>query len=543
MPEWDLEADVVVLGSGGAALTAAIAARDFGARNVLILEKSNMIGGTTAMSGGMVWIPNNHHQSDAGVEDSWDSSVNYLDSLAPDVLDPDTLEGFLVGGPEMVRYLADKTPVRLQTLTGFPDYQPQMPGALEEGGRSLDNDVFPFVELGNWATRIVPPKSGPPRRTSYIEDFNIGPLAEDVLTERHERDCRGRGQALVGGLFKAVLDRDIDVRFEHRAMKLHLDDGKVVGVMALTADGECHVRARQGVVIATGGFEWNKELVQTFLQGPMTGPVSVPENEGDGLLMAIEAGAKLGNMSSAFWMPSALEWQQQHKNAKPNYLLCQHERTLPGSILVNRDGERFVDEAANYNALGKALLAFDANRHAHLNLPYYLIFDDRYRQKYPVFGHKPTDALSAMFQVALTLEALAEQLGVDAEGLVATVERFNGFVERGHDADFQRGSSSYDNYWGDPDFQAPLRTLGKLDQAPYYAVQMESGVLGTNGGPKTDADARVLNWQGEPIEGLYCAGNAMAAPLAYIYGGGGGTLGPALTFGYLAGKHAASRAV
>ena len=538
--DFDVEADVVVLGSGGAALTAAIAAKDFGAESVVILEKSNLVGGTTAMSGGMLWIPNNHHQDDEGVEDSWDDVIAYLDSLAPDQLDPITLEAFLVGGPQMIRHLADHTPVKLRTLPGFPDYQPDFPGALVEGGRSLDNDVYPFVELGNWATRVVPPKMGAPRLTSYHEDMNLGPRSAEVLEQRRQTDSRGRGQALIGALLRAVLDRDIDIRFEHRAMQLSKDGQQVTGVMAETVNGPRWFRARQGVVIATGGFEWNKELVQTFLRGPMTGPVSVPENEGDGLLMAMQVGAKLGNMSNAFWMTSALEWQPQHRGATPNYLLCQHERTLPGSIMVNRAGKRFADEAANYNALGMALHTFDENAHSYPNLPYFLVFDQRFREKYNVFGFKPGEEFSDMITRADTLGELASVIGIDAEGLAATVARFNEFVEQGHDADFQRGANTFDNYWGDTDFDAPYRTLGKLDQGPYYAIKMEAGVLGTNGGPKTNEHAQVLDWQGKPLEGLYAAGNVMAAPLAMIYGGGGGTLGPALTFGYLAGKHAAS---
>lgn len=537
---WETEADVVVLGSGGAALTAAIAASDFGASEVLILEKSNMIGGTTAMSGGMLWIPCNHHQADVGVEDSWDDVIAYLDALAPDQLDPVVLEAFLVGGPEMVRYLEEKTPVKLRTLAGLPDYQPDFPGGRIEGGRSLDNDVFPFEELGNWATRVVPPKLGPPRYSSYHEDMNLGGISQELKEARTISDSRGRGQALVGALLRGVLDRDIDIKFEHRASKLHRDGERIVGVTAQTNDGEKHVRARKGVVIATGGFEWNKELVQTFLRGPMTGPVSVPESEGDGLLMSMDIGAKLGNMSNAFWMPSALEWQVRHRDAKPNYMLCQHERTLPGSVMVNRSGKRFVDEAANYNALGMALHAFDANAHDYLNLPYFLIFDQRYRDKYNAFGFTPEKPLSEMFHIAATLEELADAIGVNPSGLVASVSRFNEYASHGQDPDFDRGNNAYDNYWGDPDFEGPARTLGPLDIAPYYAVKMESGVLGTNGGPKTDGYARVLDWQDRPIEGLYAAGNVMAAPLAMIYGGGGGTLGPALTFGFLAGRHAAA---
>lgn len=537
--DWDREADVVVLGSGGAAMTAAIAAKDFGAGDVVILEKSGMVGGTTAMSGGMLWIPNNPYQVEAGIADSDDEVVAYLDALAPGQLDPETLGAFLEGGPELIRYLIDKTPVRFHAYADFPDYQPYLPGAKPDGGRSLDNEAFSFATLGKWATRVNPTKMAYPVRGSLMEAIQ-GSLDETTLAEREEGDYRGLGQALAGSLFKAVLDREIPVEFEKRARKLVKDGDRVIGVVAEDAGGrDFRVRARRGVVIATGGFEWNEQLVRTFLRGPLTGPVSVPENEGDGLIMAIEAGAQLGNMQHAFWQQSVLEFKPQHRNAKPNYLLGSDERARPGAILVNAKGKRFVNEAANYNAMGKAMHAFDAGTHSYANLPYWLILDQRYRDKYPLFNAMPSSPLPSFVMQADTLEALAELAGIDAAGLVATVERFNGMVRQGHDDDFNRGDNTYDNFymWGDADFEPPHRTLGVIDQGPYYAVKMESGALGTSGGPKTNGDAQVLDWQGEPIPGLYAAGNAMAAVLGEGYGGAGGTLGPGMTFGYLAGKH------
>jgi 3-oxosteroid 1-dehydrogenase len=543
--DWDLEADVVVLGSGGAAMTAAIAAHDFGAKQVVILEKSGMVGGTTAMSGGMLWIPGNHHQLEAGIEDSDEDIVAYLDAIAPGQLDPDTLGAFMESGPEMLRYFADKTPVRLQAFADFPDYQPYMPGAKPDGGRSLDNEAFCFERLGKWAARVNPSKMAYPLRGSLIEAVH-GTMDEATLAERDAHDYRGLGQALAGSLFMAVLDRGIPVEFEKRARKLvkegAKDGARVIGVVAEDELGrDFRVRARRGVVIATGGFEWNEHLVKTFLRGPLTGPVSVPENEGDGLLMAIEAGAQLGNMQNAFWMQSALEFKPQHRNAKPNYMLGSDERARPGAILVNRAGKRFVNEAANYNAVGKAIVAFDAGTHSYANLPYWLILDQRYKDKYPTFTSPPGSPIPSYMMQSETLEELAALAGIDARGLTATVERFNTMVRAGHDDDFNRGDNSYDNFymWSDPAFEAPYRTLGVIDQGPYYAVKMESGALGTAGGPKTNGDAQVLDWQGNPIPGLYAAGNAMAAVLGEAYGGAGGTLGPGMTFGYLAGKHAA----
>lgn len=537
--DWDLDADVVVLGSGGAAMTAAIAAYDFGARDVVILEKSGMVGGTTAMSGGMLWIPGNDHQREAGLEDDDEEIVAYLDALAPGALDPDTLMAFMEGGPEMLRYLAEKTPVRLHVFNDFPDYQPYIPGAKPEGGRSLDNEAFSFARLGKWASRVNPSKMAYPLRGSLMEAVR-GTLDEATLAEREKKDFRGLGQALAGSLFLAVIERGIPVQFEKRARKLVKDGDRVIGVIAHDASGkDFRVRARRGVVIATGGFEWNEQLVQTFLRGPLTGPVSVPENEGDGLLMAIEAGAQLGNMQHAYWMQSVLEFKPQHRNAKPNYLLGSDERARPGAILVNRAGKRFVNEAANYNALGKSLHAFDAGTHTYANLPYWLIIDQRYRQKYHTFNTPPGGPVPSFMMQADTLEELARIAGIDPDGLASTVERFNAMVRNGHDDDFNRGDNAYDNFymWGDTDFAPPYRTLGVIDHGPFFAVKMEAGALGTAGGPKTNADAQVIDWDGNPIPGLYAAGNAMSAVLGEGYGGAGGTLGPGMTFGYLAGRH------
>jgi 3-oxosteroid 1-dehydrogenase len=541
--KWDREADVVILGSGGAAMTAAISAHDFGAKDVVILEKTGMVGGTTAMSGGMLWIPGNHHQIEAGIEESDEDIVAYLDSLAPDALDPDTLGAFMEKGPELIRYLADKTPVRFHAYADFPDYQPYMPGAKPDGGRSLDNDAFSYERLGKWAARVNPTKMAYPMRGSLMEAVS-GSLTEEMLAEREAGDYRGLGQALVGALFLAVLGRGIPVEFEKRARKLVKDGDRIIGVIAEDASGkDFRVRARRGVVIATGGFEWNEKLVKTFLRGPMTGPVSVPENEGDGLIMAIEAGAQLGSMQDAYWQQSVLEFKPKTRAAKPNYLLGSDERARPGAILVNRLGKRFVNEAANYNAMGKAVIAFDAGRHEYANLPYWLIIDQRYKDKYPLFTSMPgTDAIPEYLMKADTLEGLAGMAGIDPAGLAETVARFNGMVQDGHDDDFNRGDNSYDNFymWGDPAFEPPYRTLGVIDQGPYYAVKMESGVLGTAGGPRVNADAQVLDWNDNPIQGLYAAGNAMGSVLAGAYGGAGGTLGPGMTFGYIAGRHLGS---
>lgn len=537
--QWDFEADVVVLGSGSAALVAALSAHEHGANKVVVIEKSGMVGGTSAMSGGMMWIPMNHLAINAGVEDSFEDVVTYLDHLAPGQLEDDPLSGFLDGGPEMIRFLDEKTPVSLLPFLDFPDYQPDAPGGMKFGGRSLDNAVFPFAELGTYATRVNPPKTGIAKRTSRIEDRHGGVTAE-MMADRIERDCRGQGQALIGALYKGILDRGIPIHFETRARRLEVQGNRVIGVVATNETQELRYRARQGVIIATGGFEWNTNLVRSFLRGPMTGPISVPECEGDGLVMALEVGASLGNMAHAWWMTSSLESKAgQHRDTRPNYLACQSERTSPGSIMVNKYGKRFVNEAVNYNALGFTLHNFDPVTYEYPNLPYWIIFNDTFMSKYRMFTSPagtppPSWALSAN-----SLEELGRLAGIDGEQLSVTVEHFNEMVRNGHDDDFGRGDTTYDNFAGDKELPAPFGTLGVLEGGPYYAIKMEAGVNGTCGGPRSNAHGQVLGHSNEPIPGLYVCSNTMSSVTAGVYGGAGGTLGPGSTFGFLAGRHAA----
>ncbi len=537
---WDIEADVVVLGSGAAALVAALAAHDNNAGDVVILEKSGMVGGTSAMSGGMLWIPLNHLALEAGVKDSVEEVVTYLDHLAPGQLEDDSLSGFLEGGPAMIKFLTEKTPFNMKPFLNFPDYQPDAPGAMKFGGRSLDNVVFPFEELGSAATRVNPPKTGIPKRTSRNEDFHGG-ISADEREERERRDSRGQGQALIGSLFKGILDRHIPVHYETRARNLCREGDRVVGVVAEQENRTVKIRARKGVIIATGGFEWNAKLVNTFLRGPMTGPISVPECEGDGLLMAMEVGASLGNMANAWWMTSTKESKAgQHRDTRANYLACQAERTAPGSIMVNKYGKRFVNEAVNYNALGFALHNFDPVTYEFPNLPYWLIFNADYMSKYRMFTSPAGTPAPSWAISADTLSELAEKVGIDGAGLADTVARFNEDVRNGRDSEFGRGDATYDNFAGDQSLPAPFSTLGVLEGGPYYAIEMESGVNGTCGGPRANANAQVLGWDNTPIPGLYVASNTMSAVTAGVYGGAGGTLGPGCTFGFLAGRHAAS---
>ena len=532
--------DVVVLGTGAAGLVAALAAHEHGA-SVALFEKGDVVGGTTALSGGIVWIPNNPHAAAAGLADSREDALVYLDSLSLGMIDPEMAETLVDTGPGVVQWLEATTPLRFEVVTGFPDYHPERPGGKPAGGRSLDPGLFNYVELGDWADRVA--------RTPRVPRLNLlesplgggsGTIDPAALEERDRRDARGRGHALVGALLAACLERGIEPVTGARATQLIRDDGRVTGVRFEPGAPIPEVHASRAVILATGGFEWDAELVKTFLRGPMTSPTSIPTNTGDGLRMALAAGAALGMMSEAWWVPTA-EIPGEELYGRPRARLILRERTMPGSIMVNREGRRFANEAANYNAFGGALHQLDPARFDYANLPCWLIFDSEHLRRYGFVDTAPGAPAPSWVSAAPTLDELAETVGIDAVGLVTTVERWNELVDKGHDDDFGRGDSAYDGWPGDQRYLgSPQATIGPLREPPFHAVEIHSGTLGTKGGARTNPDAQVLDFDGRPIAGLYAAGNAMAAPTGMVYGGGGGTIGPAIVFGYRAGRHAAT---
>lgn len=530
--------DVVVLGTGAAGMTAAIAAAHEGAR-VALFEKSDLVGGTTAMSGGIVWMPNNHHQQAAGIVDSRQMALEYLESLSLGQIDSDMAAAFVDEGPQAVRWLEENTPCQFHLVDGYPDYHPEHPGGLPGGGRSLDNALFAFPELGDWAAKVRNMRGAHPVK---LTDTPLGGAtsmpAPEVLAQRVAAGLNGMGLGLTGALLKACLDRGIEPVLETRAKRLVLEDRRVTGVQFTTPDGELDVSA-SAVIVATGGFEWNDDLVRTFLRGPMTGPAGAPTNTGDGLQMALDAGARLGNMRNAWWVP-VVRVPGETAWGAPSVRLILLERTRPGTLMVNGQGHRFTNEAGNYNAMGGAFHAFDPARFTYPNQPCWLIFDHAHKLRYDVAGCPAGDRVPEWMHTGATPEELATRLGVDAATLAATVARFNRYAALGEDPDFGRGTSAYDSFNGDRSLPGVAATLGALNQGPFYAIAIESGALGTNGGPATDTRGRVVARDGGVITGLYAAGNVMAAPTGMVYGGAGGTLGPALTFGWIAGRDAAS---
>jgi succinate dehydrogenase/fumarate reductase flavoprotein subunit len=536
------EYDVVVLGTGAAGLVTALAAAELGA-SVGLFEKAAVVGGTTAVSGGGCWVPGNDRMAEVGATDSRSDALAYLDSLSFGLIRPEFAAAFVDDAPSTFRWLEDVTPLRMRVVAGYPDYHPERPGGRPGGGRTLEPELFSYRLLEEWSDRVVAGHRNPHLMLSDTTlGGGTGVLDADVVAHRAAEDLRGCGAALVGPLLRALLDRGVVPVCGVRAVELLVSDGRVTGVRLDGEAGPREVRARNGVVLATGGFEWDAGLVRDFLRGPMTSPASLPTNEGDGLRMAMDLGAGLSNMAHAWWAP-VVEIPGDEVLGRQHATLLNRERTLPRSIMVNRRGRRFTNEASNYNALGGAFHQLDAVEFDFVNLPCWLVFDRTYLDRYGFRSVAPGGTPPSWIVSAPTVADLAVALGLPADALVATVERWNDSVAAGDDGDFARGRSAYDVWSGDSAARGrPESTLGPIDAPPYFAVQVRSGTLGTSGGATTDVDGRVLDAHGEPIGGLFAAGNVMAAPTAMAYGGAGGTLGPIITFARRAGT-AASRDV
>ena len=545
MPDWDHEVDVVVLGTGGAGLTAALTAAANGA-SVAVYEKAATVGGTTAVSGGIVWIPA-HHRSPEG-ELTVEDAMRYLDAQSLGAMDTELVETFVRTGPEMLDFVEKNSELQFEIAAGFPDYKPELPGGRPTGGRSHNAKPFDLARLGEWSDRI----------TSFPVDFsNVGIDAETrarihASVDDMDGDYCVAGTALVAGLLKGLLDHGVVPTTEARALELIAADGgqersdsgnrsrRIVGVRIAHGGKDIRVHARQGVVLGTGGFEWDPGLVEAYLRGPMHGPVSPPNNTGDGLRMAMAHGADLANMGEAWWVPivqlpgDTIDGHQRSRSVRL-------ERTRPRSVIVNRAGKRFLNEAGEYNSMAGPFHQLDP-RFGYVNDPAWIVFDSLHLKKYGFLGVEPDGVAPDWYNRSADLVELGEKTGIDPEGLARTLAAWNHNVEAEVDPEFGRGSSAYDGYWGDTSAATPaLQTLGPVDTAPYYAVPVTVGAMGTKGGPRTDADGRVLHVSGEVIPGLYAVGNAMAGVTGKAYGGAGGTLGPAMVFGYRAGLALTSR--
>lgn len=492
--------NVAVIGSGASGLAAALAAAQGGAR-VTIYEAHDTLGGTTALSGGNAWLP----AHDGLPDDSPELALTYLRSLALGDADDEMLSVFAhQAGPTVARLQRD-TPLRFQPIA-YCDYHAEFTGGRPQGGRTMEPMPYdPSPEVRE-LVRDAPNIMGP---ITYVE-LATGKIDRELLAERSAKGTITLGRALLAGLLQACLDLGVAVRPSTRLRELPDADA---------------------VVLATGGFERDPELTRHFLRGPMLGPVGAPTARGDGLRMAMKAGAALGNMSEAWWCPS-ISIPGEKIDGEPMYRLILTERARPGSLIVDGSGRRFVNEAQNYNDLGRTLQNFTPTEFRFAHVPSWLVFDNTYRTGYRLGPLGRRDPDPDWLVKGDTVAELASGIEVEPATLEATVERFNAGARDKRDPDFGRGSYPYDRFIGD---------LGPLQEGPYYALRVVPGCLSTKGGPKTDSDGRVLSIvDGEPIAGLYAAGNVSSSALGMAYPGAGGTLGPGLTFGLRAGDAAAA---
>lgn len=529
--QWDREVDVVVMGTGGAALVSAILAHDQGAE-VLILEKTHEFGGSTAFSGGVPWIPMNRYMKDIGLSDSREEALALIRRLTGGKEpDPEWLEVYVDNAHKMIDYLHDHTPVRFQAPRHFGEYYGNLPGGKPDGGRSLDPVPFDLNQIGEWGTKLRNNPLFPP--LTLEEGGAIGGVDFQKIAERLENNIVTMGRSLIGALFKATLDRRIDTWLETPGKELVLNDnGDVIGLVAEQGGKKLYIGARKGVVLASGGFEWNKELIQSFLKGMITHPLSPSGNEGDGLVMAMEAGAALANMSEAWWYPTMQDPTFEYEDRVLNQL--GGGRNGPSSIIVNRHGKRFVNEGTTYMDMPKSFYVYDQVTQEWPNEPpVWMIFDQKLKDTQMVITMMPGEPAPDWVDQADNLRDLAKKIGVDADGLERTVTRWNEYAEKGMDPDFHRGTVYFENFSAGGG--SPQANIGPIDTAPFYAVPVYFGALGTNGGPRINTSGQVMSLRGKPITGLYAAGNAAMGIMGQAYISAGGTIGPAMTVGYLAG--------
>ncbi|MCW3001048.1 MAG: 3-ketosteroid dehydrogenase [Conexibacter sp.] len=554
MTGWDHKADIVILGSGAAGLGAALAAHELGLRP-LVLEAQKLVGGSSALAGGGMWIPCNRFMAADGEPDSEEAALRYMDELIgdePPASSRTRKEAFVRNAPNALEFL-ESCGMEFRRTTGYPDYFPDVPGGSTVG-RGVESVVFDTKKLGEWADAL------PPRR--FPRNLPMGTLdvALIVLAKRNPRGLarlgriyahhfasKARGQKLAGGggalvaqLLHQCVRRDIPIWRETRAVELVLEDGRPVGVVIERDGRRERVQAERAVHLAAGGFARNDELRQQHQRHPISAKWTSahPGDLGDGLRLGLSAGAATALLDEAWWGPSSF--------LPPEGPAIFHvsERSKPGSLIVDGSGVRYFNESMDYVLAGQTM--FD--RHAEVPaIPSYLIFDQRYRNRYPfganLPGKTPQELIdNGYFKRADTIEELARLCDLPAEQLRATVDRFNGFARAGRDDDFHRGENAYDTYYGDPGVK-PNACLAPIEKGPFYAVALYPGDLGTKGGLVTDEHGRVLREDGTAIEGLYSSGNTSASVMGRRYPGPGVTLAPALTFSWLAMRHAAGAPV
>jgi 3-oxosteroid 1-dehydrogenase len=543
--EWDVVTDCVMVGSGGGALCAALAAASAGLQT-LVLEKAEVIGGSTAMSGGVLWLPDNPVSRRAGVQDSRADALQYFDNLVGHDY-PSTsqsrVDAFLDAVEPMVNLL-ERAGIPFLHCDGYSDYHDELPGGNARG-RSIETELFDTTSLGPWQKRLrvsatVPPipmytrevapvvLGGRTLRSAWTAAKVAGRMARAAL---RRRTVYGSGVALQGWMLTAALTADIPIWVSTPVQELIRDGaGRVTGVTVNRHGRTMRIRAKRGVLVNSGGFAHNKAMRSKYGRQPSSTAWTVanPGDTGEVIEEAMRIGAATDLMDEAWWIPSSVQ-----PDGSPLYAV--YERSKPHAIMVDSSGQRFVNEAASYMFVGQAM--YERNKTVSA-VPSWWIMDSRNRARY-LWGLCPGGVTprkwyaTGYMKKAATIEELAEKCGVDPAGLTRTVKRFNEYAIHGLDPDFHKGERAYDRYYGDPR-NKPNPCVGPVDKPPFYAVALYPGDVGTCGGLLTDDRARVLDDKGQVIPGLYATGNCTASVMGRTYPGAGASIGASFVFGWIA---------
>ncbi|POR35732.1 hypothetical protein TPAR_04052 [Tolypocladium paradoxum] len=547
------ETDVLIIGSGAGALTAALRSKARRLR-VIVVEKERTLGGASAISGGGLWIPCNPVSKAAGVVDSKSDALKYFEQAVGNVgpaSSPARREAFLDNGPRMIEFL-QQLGLQLCFSKGYPDYYPKMDGAMGKGGgRSIESKPFDLRRLGAWQSAL--PSTRAPAAIQTVDApiftrptsspgafaYTIRKMIPLKTKAFLGHKLASMGLALVAQLTYFNIKHSVDIRLETSLAELIQDsDGKVVGAKLNMKTGCRNIYASRRLILAAGGYAHNKHMRERFMMSPAsTDWTSSPKGDtGDAIVAGMKLDAATALLDDAWWGPTILD----PVTSKPSFAVI--ERARPHCIIVDASGCRFMNEAQSYTDAGHDQYARNNNVKA---IPAWMILDTNHRNRY-VLGHslsprmKPEKALAEgkMF-AADTVEELARQIGVDAEGLTNTIRNYNKMCETGVDAEFGKGDNAYDNFLGDPTASCRNPNMGPLNKAPFYAIQVWPGDLGTKGGLLTDEFQRVVHKDGGIIPGLFAIGNTAASIMGRTYLGAGSTLGPAMTHGFVAANYLA----
>ncbi|NPT53940.1 FAD-dependent oxidoreductase [Paraburkholderia elongata] len=561
MVAWDASYDFVVVGSGGGSMCAALACKTAG-KEAVIIEKQDKVGGSTGYSGGVWWLPNNHVMKRHGVNDSYERARQYFDAAVTyqgPGASPARREAYLRTAPKMAEFL-EKQGMQFVYADGWSDYYDTLPGG-EPRGRSLLAKLFDIKELGEWAPKLSRYKgpSIPANSNEFPELFLLKrtwggkrkamQLAGRMLYQKVTgKELVSNGAAIQGRMLQMALRADIPIWTDTPVRELIVEDGRVTGVIAMRSGREMRVRAREGVLLNTGGFSRNAEMRRKYQPQPSSSnwTNANPGDTGEVLEAAVAIGAAVDCMEEAWWVVTSLGPNEtlpegaRAPDGSPLPFMHHLDLSLPFSIMVDQDGERFCDEAGAYMEIGQRM--YRRHKETGKAVPAWVVMDSRQREYYPwgtaMQGQIPQQWLESGYMIkAGSIAELADKCGIDAAGLQETVTRFNGFCETGVDSDYGRGSRAFDRCHGDPTIK-PNPNLGPIEQAPFYAVRMYPGDVGTAGGLVTDEYARVLKEDGSLIPGLYATGNCTASVVGRCYPGAGSSIGASFVFGYIAALHA-----